>query len=341
MRFLASEPYMPPCGCTSPLAATPTVSAQNKVVIVCRKCDGVIEEQPPENTDNTTPFPFSDLPLVAQRCILECFEFVPKYPYMQDVKPWEVSVWDIDRATVRPEFLFGSQPDHSLIRDIHIGTMETHPAAKEWKEFLEVAKTRKSLLSVSKHVRTEWAPRFWSTTTIHIGHQVPGSAHNVSPQLFDETFLSKIEPQLLPFLRNIVFYPLVESVNAVGVRIAHGDTVGVANAGYFTSMQELGDILLRHRDLANLTNLSVFYRPLPQLIPRISEITLTANHYNQLRERWGFMDQAGSWRDFETALSQGLLKGFKIKKEVGVKNPEEGTVRTLIWWKLSFTKPMQ
>ncbi|KAL6252406.1 hypothetical protein RBB50_000125 [Rhinocladiella similis] len=237
------------------------------------------------------------------------------------------------------ESRFGSQPDQSLIRDIHIGTLENHPLAKEWKEYLDVAKTRKSLLSVSKHIRVEWARLFWSTTTIHIGHGVPGSAHHVSPELFERTFLSKLEPRLLPFLRTIAYYPLADHVNLVGIDLSHGSTL-TSNTSYFSGLQELGEIFVRYPDLAHLTNLSVFYRPLPQLVPAISEVTLHTDQYNRLRERWESMDKAGSWRHFEYAMSEGLLKGLKVTKEIDINTPEEGNVRTLIWWKLSFTKPI-
>lgn len=368
MRYFACGPSVSTCSCVSPLLTTPAVSHENEIVVTCAQCNGIVPEQHRTDEDTTTtPFPFSDLPLVAQRGVLECFEAVPPFPNIRTNKIWAVSAWDIDGAISvsrsslcfaallwaldaaiagihadiflqRMEFRFGAQPDQSLIRDINIGTLENHPAAKEWKEYLDVAKTRKSLLSVSKHVRTEWAPRFWSTTTIHVGHPVPGSAHNVSPSLFEQTFLSKVEPRLLRFLRTVVYYPLTDRVNLVGARLAQGDAVGRSNTGHFKGMEELGEILMRHPDISNLANLSVFYRPLPQLIPDISEITLTADYYKQLRERWGLMDAAGSWRDFETAMSGGLLKGMVVKKEVGVEKAEEGNVRTLIWWKLTFAR---
>ncbi len=236
---------------------------------------------------------------------------------------------------------FGAQPDESLIKHFSIWELENHPLTKEWEEYRDVTTTRKSLLSVSKAVRFEWAPIFWRTTTIHVGDPRPARPDfldHVSPRRFEETFLSKIERPLLSCVRRLVYYPASDRVN-----LALGYLTDSMNdspyMGHFSGIQELGQVVSRYPALSNLDKLSVFFRPqpqepLPEYITRMFGNAPTSAY----RQRWGLMDSNQDWQGFARAMVTGVLNGFGVEREMGIENPAGAGNRAVIWWKLKIER---
>ncbi|KAK5362460.1 hypothetical protein LTR20_002346 [Exophiala xenobiotica] len=351
--FPSSSPCVSACSCTEPLPVhtTPTISHDNKTVETCAQCNGiiVIPMPMPERTPPIfSSFRFFDLPPEVRDVVLAYFADVPPYPFLRVDKPHDIDVVNVDRGTTSKQPChFGAQPDESLIRHFSIWEREHHPCKlpKEWQEYRDVTTTRKSLLSVSKAVRSEWAPTFYRTTTIHVGDTCPVRPEiygiDPAPRRFEEAFLSKIEQPLLSCVRRLVYYPAWDRKLSV--------------LGYYNSQQyskfcgtrRLEAIVSRYPALSNLEKLSVFvrpqlYEPLPVNITSIFNRAQTRAYRHEWH--WGMLDWKGVWQGFASSMARGtgLRNGLGVEREMGIDNSAGLSWRfpngVIIWWRLEIER---
>ncbi|KAK5477195.1 hypothetical protein LTR26_008329 [Exophiala xenobiotica] len=293
-------------------------------------------------------FRFFDLPPEVRDVVLAYFADVPPYPFLRVDKPHDIDVVNVDRGTTSKQPChFGAQPDESLIRHFSIWEREHHPCKlpKEWQEYRDVTTTRKSLLSVSKAVRSEWAPTFYRTTTIHVGDTCPVRPEiygiDPAPRRFEEAFLSKIEQPLLSCVRRLVYYPAWDRKLSV--------------LGYYNSQQyskfcgtrRLEAIVSRYPALSNLEKLSVFvrpqlYEPLPVNITSIFNRAQTRAYRHEWH--WGMLDWKGVWQGFASSMARGtgLRNGLGVEREMGIDNSAGLSWRfpngVIIWWRLEIER---
>ncbi|KAK5427790.1 hypothetical protein LTR34_008732 [Exophiala xenobiotica] len=285
-------------------------------------------------------FRFFDLPPEVRDVVLAYFADVPPYPFLRVDKPHDIDVVNVDRGTTcKQPCHFGAQPDESPIRYFSIWEREHHPwkLPKEWQEYRDVTTTRKSLLSVSKAVRSEWAPTFYRTTTIHVGDPCPARPEFVgidpAPRRFEETFLCKIEQPLLSCIRRLVYYPARDRGTSA---LEPFNSIPFDD---FSGIRELKAIVGKYRALGDLDELSLFFRPqpyepLPVIITRMFNGTPTGTY----RQTWGVIDSKGDWQ----ALEYGVRNGFGVEREMGIGNsaglPPRFGKSLVIWWKLKIER---
>ncbi|ETI24837.1 hypothetical protein G647_04207 [Cladophialophora carrionii CBS 160.54] len=270
----------------------------------------------PSSKLNTTAQPklFLDLPVEIRLAVYEHFANIPPKPKWsakgaKDL--WIVQLGgDANKQTAKDT----APEEHSSSAQ---GETTALTAQKDFEAYQVITATRHALLLTCKSIHAEWAPLFWSTTTV-----VLGLTAQADPATFERRFLTRVDEYKLYSIRHLLYCPLRWRPHIRGRPVSTEsdcDHIGVL---------KLGRVLQTYPSLlSGLKNLKLTFQP-GGLLP--THYVLNARAGEIAADKWTSMDPGGEWDTFIHMLngSEGVaawkadriieFEAFRVVPEGGV-----------------------
>jgi hypothetical protein len=287
-----------------------------------KPCSALARDLNPADASFSTtaqPKSFLDLPLEIRLAVYGHFACIPpkedaptkkaedlnEAPTKKMEELWTVQIGGSRKEQTTKDTGNPEQGTHIVANEGPSSTQNsTTSTATESSESYRVIKaTRYSLLLTCKSIHEEWAPLFWSTTTVALGFTT-----QTDPATFERAFLARIDEYKLRSIRHLMYCPMIWE---------YRDLVALAlNRCDFRGFLKLGRILQTYPALlSGLEDLRVTFQP-RHLLPQ--NYVFNARGGQTVEDKWTDMDPNGVWDTFVQRVSGGeAAKAWKVERSIG------------------------
>ncbi|OCT52866.1 hypothetical protein CLCR_10604 [Cladophialophora carrionii] len=227
---------------------------------------------------------FLDLPVEIRLAVYEQFAHIPPNPK-----------WSTKGAKDRWIVQLGGEANKQTAGDTAPGgnsssaqgeTTTALTAQNDIEAYRVITATRHALLLTCKSIHAEWAPLFWSTTTV-----VLGLAAQTDPATFERRFLTRVDEYKLYSIRHLMYCPLRWRPHDV-----RGRPVSTESDCDHIGVLKLGRVLQTYPSLlTGLKDLKLTFQP-GGLLP--THYVLNARAGEIPGDKWTAMDPDNDWDAF-------------------------------------------